>query len=117
MKIKSISDIITNSSSEVFICSCNNPKKLAKEVREFIDTLMKTLGYQKDNYYSGATVTVAKSDGEIDGWGYLYNKGDLLIESNGENSIPYHIVEILEDLAWIPAFEDKINHVERHHLG
>ena len=118
MKIQSISDIITNSSSEVFICSCNNPKKLAKEVQEFINTLMEMLGYPKDDYYySGATVTVAKSDGEINGWGYPYNKGNLLIESNGENSIPWNVIQILEELEYFPVFKGKITNVKRYHLG
>lgn len=118
IKIQSINDLITNSSSEVFICSTNsNPEITKDEIQEFIDTLMDILGYDNDGFYSGATVTVAEKDGIIGGWDWTYKKGDILIESKDNNSIPYSIVNILEDLEYIPKFENKITNVERHHLG
>lgn len=117
--IQSVSDLITNSSSEVFICSVNSAdtEALRAEIDEFIETLMETLGFVGSDYYTGATVEIAEEDGDVDGFGYKYKKGDILIWSNGENSIPWDIMEILGDLNYIPKFEDKITDVERHHLG
>ena len=117
--IQSVSDLITNSSSEVFICSVDstNTAALRIEIQEFINTLMEVLGFEGDDYYTGATVTIADSDGEIDGWGYKYKKGDILIESYDDNSIPWSIIAVLEDLQYLPKFEGRITDVERHHLG
>lgn len=117
--IQSVSDLITNSSSEVFICSVDsvNTKALKSEIESLINTLMEALGYVDDDYYTGAVVEIADKDGIIEGWGYKYKKGDILIWSNEENSIPWNIMEILEDLDCLPKFEDKVADVERHHLG
>lgn len=118
IKIQSISDLITNSSSEVFICSTeSNPEITKYEIQEFINTLMYVLGYDNDEFYTGANVIVAEGDGIIGGWDYTYKKGDILIESKDDNSIPWNIMNILEDLEYIPKFENKITNVERHHLG
>ena len=117
--IQSVSDLITNSSSEVFICSVNSTdtEALRAEIQEFIDTLMEVLGFEGDDYYSGAEVEIADSDGVVDGWGYEYKKGDILIWSRDDNSIPWSIVNILEDLKYLPKFEKRVTDVERHHLG
>lgn len=118
--IQSISDLITNSSSEVFICSVDstNTEALRDEIEELIDTLMKLLGYEDDSYYCGATVEIAESDGVVDGWNdYKYKKGDILIWSNDDNSIPWDIMNILSDLQYNKRFGDRITNVERHHLG
>lgn len=117
--IQSVSDLITNSSSEVFICQVdtNDTEKLRSEIASLINTLMETLGYEGDDYYTGATVEIADEDGEVEGFGYKYKKGDLLIWSNEENSIPWNIMDILRDLNYLPKFEDKVTDVERHHLG
>lgn len=118
IKIQSINDLITNSSSEVFICSTeSNPEITRDELQEFIDTLMDILGYDNDDYYIGADITVAEKDGVIGGWDYTYKKGDILVESKNDNSIPWHIMDILEELMYIPKFKNKITNVERHHLG
>lgn len=119
LKIQSINDLITNSSSEVFICSTeSNPEITRDEIQEFIDTLMDVLGYgDNDEFYIGANITVAEEDGVISGWAYPYKKGDILIESKDDNSIPWNIMDILGDLQYIPVFEHKITNVERYHLG
>lgn len=117
--IQSVSDLITNSSSEVFICQVdtNDTEKLRSEIESLINTLMETLGYEGDDYYTGATVEIADEDGEDKDFGYEYKKGDILIWSKGENSIPWNIMDILGDLDILPKFEDKVTDVERHHLG
>lgn len=78
---------------------------------------MEALGYVNDDYYTGAVVEVADRDGIVDGWPHKYKKGDILIWSRGENSIPWNIMDILGDLEYFPKFEDKVTNVERHHLG
>lgn len=115
--IQSVSDLITNSSSEVFICSIDTKDKeaLKSEVESFINDLMETLGYSEHSYYTGATVEIADKDVEDED--YSYKKGDLIIWSKDDNSIPLDIVQILEDLYILPKFEDTITNVERHHLG
>lgn len=117
--IQSVSDLITNSSSEVFICQVDtdDTEKLRSEIESLINTLMETLGYEGDDYYTGATVEIADRDGIVEGWDYKYKKGDILIWSRDDNSIPWNIVQILEYLDYLPKFEDKVTDVERHHLG
>lgn len=117
--IQSVSDLITNSSSEVFICQVdtNDTEKLRLEIESLINTLMETLGYEGDDYYTGATVEIANEDRDVEDFGYKYKKGDILIWSREENSIPWNIMGILEDLDYLPKFEDKVTDVERHHLG
>lgn len=114
LNIQSISDIITNSSSEVFICSINdNPDTLVQEIQELLDTLSENLGYDERIAY----VNVVNESGSDKWYDYSWNKGDILIESTSDNSIPYPIMELLEDLKYTPKFEDRIINVERHHLG
>lgn len=117
--IQSVSDLITNSSSEVFICQVDtsDTEALKSEIESLIDTLMEALGYVNDDYYTGAVVEIADEDGVIEGWNYKYKKGDILIWSREENSIPWNIIDILGDLDCLPKFEDKVTDVERHHLG
>jgi hypothetical protein len=52
---------------------------------------------------------VASTDGKIDGWNIKYKKGDMLIWSADENSIPYWLMEFIEQLNY--------NHISRYHLG
>ncbi len=117
--IQSVSDLITNSSSEVFICQVDtdDTERLRSEIESLINTLMETLGYEGDDYYTRATVEIADRDGIVEGWDYKYKKGDILIWSRDDNSIPWNIVQILEDLDYLPKFKDKVTDVERHHLG
>lgn len=117
--IQSVSDLITNSSSEVFICQVgtSDTEALKSEIESLINTLMEVLGYVNDDYYTGAVVEIADEDGVIEGWDYKYKKGDILIWSREENSIPWNIMDILGDLDCLPKFEDKVTKIERHHLG
>lgn len=115
--IQSVSDLITNSSSEVFIChvDTNDTEALKSEIESLINTLMEALGYVNDDYYAGAVVEIADEDGVIEGW--KYKKGNIIIWSREENILPWNIIDILGDLDCLPKFEDKVTDVERHHLG
>ena len=112
-KIQSISDIITNSSSEVFIIDSEHHSKIA----DFLKDVCDVFGWEIDDLMSFDS---ADQDGVIDGWGIEYKKDNLLIWSCGENSIPYFLMQLIEELPWIsaPALEDvKVNKVKRIHLG
>lgn len=112
-KIQSISDIITNSSSEVFIIDTKQHTRIS----DFIKDICDVCGWNMDSIMEFESVT---TDGHIDGWDAKYKKGNLLIWSSGENSIPYPLMELIESLAWthFPTLSDvQINHVNRIHLG
>lgn len=101
---QSVSDIITNSSSEVFVV--RNLKSRNQELQELITSVMTAAGLEIDDILS---FEVASTDGKIDGWNIKYKKGDMLIWSADENSIPYWLMEFIEQLNY--------NHISRYHLG
>lgn len=101
---QSVSDIITNSSSEVFVV--RNLKSKNQELQELITSVMTAAGLEIDDILS---FEVASTDGKIDGWNIKYKKGDMLIWSADENSIPYWLMEFIERLNY--------NHISRYHLG
>ena len=113
MKIKSIIDVITNSSSEVFIIKRNKSGKIISDPIKMIENLCKALGIKANKIM---TWEVAKKEGLAeDGWpGTKCKKGDLIIRSVEENSIPYPIMEVIECL---DMFDKSIHSVYREHLG
>ena len=102
--IQSFSDIITNSSSELFIIK--NPKEKGEEIVKFLRNI-------DDDLYIGP----ADQDdiAEAKDWGYKCKKGDMVIWSAGENSIPYPIMVLIEGLDSL--IDIPYGSVERHHLG
>lgn len=116
LNIQSVSDIITNSSSEVFVIK--GAGKYQEEVEKFLHEVMRVLGWEGDPAY-GFSVTEASQDFSDRYYEYGYKEGDLVIESDSDNSIPYIIMEIIDDLCYIPQFKDKIKYcdISRHHLG
>lgn len=112
-KIQSISDIITNSSSEVFIVDADNHDKLI----EFISDICNVFGWDVNDLM---TFEAPAQDGDISGWDIEYKADSLLIWSQGENSIPWSIMAILEELPWLQApamAQINVKSVNRHHLG
>lgn len=110
-KIQSVSDIITNSSSEVFIIDSKNHDKITTFLKDVCDLF----GWDVYDLMEFDSVT---RDGDVDG--HKYKKGNLLIWSTGDNSIPSVIMDIIEDIRWnyIPAIEDvKVKDLKRIHLG
>lgn len=120
--IQNISDVITNSSSEIFICQTDNPEQTAETIREVLtsvyDNLQKarscacknTKAYWGETLDDLLTITVADRDGGDSDWGYTYNAGDILIESTEDNSIPSIMMDfIYEFFDW--------NKCNRIHLG
>ena len=110
-KIQSISDIITNSSSEVFIIDTKQHDKIA----EFLKDLCDVCGL---DFYDTMEFISATKDGDF--YGVKYKKGNLIITTTSENSIPSAIMDFIENLrrSYIPALEDvEIKNINRQHLG
>ena len=108
--IQSFSDIITNSSSEVFVISTNKHA----EVAEFISNVCDLFGVDMDDimYYNSATYN------EVVGYNLKCKKGDLVIRSTYDNSIPVVIMNIIEDLDYSTKGEELgVREVNREHLG
>lgn len=113
-KIQSMSDIITNSSSEVFIVNTDNHEK----VINFIKDVCEVCGWNTEDLMCFESADI---DGSVEGWTDInYKKGDLLIYSAGDNAIPYYIMEIIEELPYLnaPALNGAdVTKVKRRHLG
>lgn len=117
MKILNISDVITNSSSEVFVIKPQdgiNAEELLEEIDDFIRSLCDTIGYDDPGLYS----YIADQNYQDSYFNnYNYSSGDILIHSNSDNSIPWNLIEVLSNLEWTPRFENKIKDLYRTHLG
>lgn len=113
--IQSISDIITNSSSEVFIIDSDNNEK----IMSFLQDVCGHFGYDVSEIMS---MDIAYKDGSVAWFDEIhhYKKDDLVIESTYDNSIPQLIWYLLDNLPWCkpPTIEDiNIKNVTRIHLG
>jgi len=113
--IQSISDIITNSSSEVFIIDSDNNEK----IMSFLQDVCEHFGYNMSDVME---MYIADKDGSVVWYDEIryYNKGNLIIDSVSDNSIPHLIWYLLDNLSWCkpPTVEDiNIKDVTRIHLG
>ena len=112
--IQSISDIITNSSSEVFIIDSDNNEK----IMSFLQDICEHFGYNISEIMS---MYIADEDGSVVWFDevYRYKKGDLVIDTTYDNSIPYIIYHLLDNLSWNkpPVIGDINIDVTRIHLG
>lgn len=113
IKIQSFSDIITNSSSEVFVISTDKHA----EVAEFIKNVCDLFGVDMDEIMEFDSAT----ENERVGYNLKCKKGDLIIYSTGDNTIPDIIMDIIKDLDWnsyLPNIAPlNIKNVTREHLG
>lgn len=122
LPIQNISDVVTNSSSEIFVCKSNNPEETAELLREVLESVYENYkiarkhAYSEDVPFYGETIddlmTIYISDEDYTdkSWGYTIHEGDVVIESTSDNSIP----EVL--MNFIYEFFD-YNSIERTHLG
>ena len=114
IKIQSFSDIITNSSSEVFIISTDKHA----EVAEFLKNVCDLFGLDMDEIMEFESATRNGRDEYSD---TKYKKGDLIIRSIDDNSIPGIIMDIISNLDWydyLPKIKElNIKNVTREHLG
>ena len=113
MKIRSITDVITNSSSEVFIIKRNKKYNQPFDPMSLVEKVCKVL---RLDINSLMTWEIAKKDGEaVKGWKETKcKKGDLIVRSVGDNSIPYVIMALMEDLS---QFDKSAGDINRVHLG
>lgn len=122
ISIQNISDVITNSSSEIFICQSDNPEQTLELMREVLSSVYDNFKKARDNsgsntysYYGDSiddfmTLSIAYSDGRDNNWGYTYKTGDILVESTDDNSIPSVIMDFIYE--FFPY-----NKIQHHHLG
>lgn len=101
--MQSASDIITNSSSEVFIA--RNLKSKNQEIIELIQNVAKAANLDLDEILE---FEIASEDERIDSR-IKCRKGDLLIWSVDDNSIPYWLMEFISSLDY--------DNISRYHLG
>ena len=108
MKIISISDVITNSSSEVFIIH-GKPEfqeELNEEIPEVLGKLCELFG---ENVNDIMEFSVSDETYIDEGWYYYVHKGDLLIHSTDDNSIPGWLMDTISDLNYTKRFRDKFS--------
>lgn len=104
INILSISDVITNSSSEVFIIH-GKPEyqnELNTEIPGLLDQICELLDYNPKELFE---VYVANEEYEDSDYGYKYFKDDLIIESVGDNSIPDFLMNLIESIDYIKKFK------------
>lgn len=106
MKILSISDVITNSSSEVFIIH-GKPEfqdELNEEIPEIINNLCEAVGLDIDEilYFD-----ICDKSGIDDNWYYSFEKNDLMIHSVSDNTIPQWLMYFIEELYYFPKLRNK----------
>ena len=116
MKILSISDVITNSSSEVFIIHAK--PEFQDEINQEIPEFLKEVCDIFEEDIEDMLYTEISDETYIDEeWYYYVHKNDLLIHSNSDNTIPGWLMNIIDDLPWINKFKDKFQGYYAKDLG
>lgn len=122
IKIQNISDVITNSSSEIFICKSDNSEQTIELLEEVLTSVYENYKKAQDHagsntysYYGESlsdilTIRTADDDYTDSWYGYNITKGDVIIESTSDNSIPIIIMDFIELFF-------KWDNVKRVHLG
>lgn len=109
MKILSISDIITNSSSEVFVFKAD--KKVIDDIKEIINDICEagrvenTLSFYEnvdDPWFTNYIEDYAKD-------------GDLIVKTH-EGNTPYWLQYFLENLRWHEDFVDRMISFKQIHI-
>lgn len=116
MKIISVSNVITNSSSEVFIIHAKPEfqEEINEEIPEFLQELCDLFEEDIDDmlYTEVSDETYIDED-----WYYYVHKGDLLIYSTYDNSIPGWLMDTISDLNYTKKFKDKFSGYYAEDLG
>lgn len=117
MKVLSYSDVITNSSSEVFVLHPKpevNRDEFLCEIEELLNTLCEITGEDPDDLY---TIYSSEVDYIDEDYHYNVEEGDVVIESVDDNSIPSWIMEFIGDILYMPKFKDKFSGYYAEDLG
>jgi hypothetical protein len=116
MKILSISDVITNSSSEVFILHAK--PEFQDEINQEIPEFLKEVCNLFEEDIEDMLYTEISDETYIDEeWYYYVHKNDLIIHSNSDNTIPQWLMEIIDNLPWTKKFRDKFQGYYAEDLG
>lgn len=118
LQIHSIVDLITNSSTELFVCGTEKTietvKEILTELWEVVKLNLSDGKYPIDSELKDVLVVRKPTEEELAGGGeYAYGyessltENTIIIESAFDNSFPYDLFELVEGL-----FDAK-----RHHLG
>jgi hypothetical protein len=106
-------DLITNSSSELFVCNTNKSVDMVEVLlRKMLDLHNEIRGTERrfDDCFGGVYAATDATDylkSLAKSYDFSFTKGQIIIESQGDNSIPYELFDMIES-----AFEAR-----RHHLG
>ena len=116
MKILSVSDVITNSSSEVFIIHAKPEfqDEINQEIPEFLKEICDLF---EEDIEDMMEFEVSDETYIDEGWYYYVHKNDLLIHSISDNTIPGWLMEIIEDLNYTKKFRDKFSGYYAEDLG
>lgn len=106
MKIQSFSDLITNSSSEVFVIRGKNKQKVSDFLHELYELLDRDI--DEDMCFDSAS-----RNGYDKYLQCSVKKGDLIIEGVHDNSIPCAISSLIEN---IDSLIENVS-VEREFIG
>lgn len=107
IRVRSISDVITNSSSEAYIITTRRGEDPA-DLADIITKLISDLGLIPEKI-----ITWKVADKACHGVGPKWKKGDLLVQSTNENTIPYPLSCLLEGIeVYFPGI---IAHVTKVH--
>lgn len=106
MKVISISDVITNSSSEVFIIHAKPEfqDEINQEVPDFLVELCNLCGEDIEDMMEFSVSDETYID---DDWYYYVHKNDLLIHSTRDNSIPGWLMDLISGLYYMKKFRSK----------
>lgn len=117
MKIISFSDVITNSSSEVFILHPKpevNREDLLSEIEDILKTLCEFAGEDSEDVYY---TEISDTEGINKNWEYYQAEGDIIIKSISDNTIPGWMMNFIEYLYSMPRFADKFSGYYAEDLG
>lgn len=125
LKIQSIADVITNSSSEIFVIQ--DPKNLEgtlesyggflHSIKEYCNLFLEKEHVEgcymnHDSWEDCFEVSIANHKDYDHDYGYGFNVGDLLVESVSDNTIPCEVMDYIEESADAHGYQCK-----RSHLG
>lgn len=125
LKIQSIADVITNSSSEIFVIQ--DPKNLEGTLESYEGFLHAIKSYcdmflekehaeesymNTDSWEDCFEVSIADFKYYDHDYNYGYYPGDLLVESISDNTIPWEVMDYIEESAEAHGYQCK-----RRHLG
>ena len=116
MKILSISDVITNSSSEVFVV--HSKPEFQDSINEEVPELLKKICEAvEEDINEMLCCSVSPTTGIDKDWGYYYNEKDLIIESINDNSIPGWLMDFIQEIPYLSKFRDRFYGYYAEDLG